>query len=106
MIDRGRRRIRQEILDHGHHDFPFVDPRRSTRPHRYGYFAAGKQGEWFWSGLVRKDMETGATQRHDFGEDQYCLEPVFAARPGPLADDMTDEPGWLLALVYDGRSAT
>jgi all-trans-8'-apo-beta-carotenal 15,15'-oxygenase len=103
LIDRVRRTIRQEILDDGHHDFPFVDPRRSTRPHRYGYFAAGKAGEWFWSALVRKDMESGATQRYDYGEDQYCLEPVFAARPGPFAASTTDEPGWLLALVYDGK---
>jgi all-trans-8'-apo-beta-carotenal 15,15'-oxygenase len=102
VIDRSHRRIRQEILDHGHHDFPFVDPRRSTRPHRFGYFAAAREGEWFWSGLVRKDMETGATQRHDFGDDQYCLEPVFAARPGARAAGAADEPGWLMALVYDG----
>jgi carotenoid cleavage dioxygenase-like enzyme len=47
-------------------------------------------------------MDSGATQRHDFGADQYCLEPVFAPAPGTDGDG-DQQPGWLLTLVYDAR---
>jgi all-trans-8'-apo-beta-carotenal 15,15'-oxygenase len=97
-IDRAAGSIRQQILDHGHHDFPFVDPRRSTRRHRHGYFAAGTGESFFWSSVVRADMDQGLIQRHDFGAGQYCLEPVFAPRPGGPED-----AGWILTLVYDAR---
>jgi all-trans-8'-apo-beta-carotenal 15,15'-oxygenase len=104
VIDRERKTVRQEILDGGHHDFPTIDPRWSTRRHRFGYFAAGRGSDWLMSTIVRKDMETGQTESHDFGDTQYCLEPIFAARPGPRATEATEsEPGWLLVLVYDGK---
>jgi all-trans-8'-apo-beta-carotenal 15,15'-oxygenase len=108
VIDRAARRVREEIVDPSHHDFPFVDPRRSTRRHRFGYFvAASRGGGWLTSAIERVDMDTGKTARHDFGEAQYCLEPVFVPRPGPFADEPgAQEPGWLLTLVYDGRANT
>jgi all-trans-8'-apo-beta-carotenal 15,15'-oxygenase len=107
VIDRRHRTLRQEILDHGSYEFPFVDPRRVTRQHRFGYFAAAREGKWLPSGVVRMDMETGATQRCDFGADQYSLEPVFAPAPdSPAFTPGAREPGWLLVLVYDGRSRT
>jgi carotenoid cleavage dioxygenase-like enzyme len=56
------------------------------------------------SAVVRRDMETGASEGYDFGEGQCCLEPVFAPRPGPVPSEASaDEPGWLLVLVYDDR---
>jgi all-trans-8'-apo-beta-carotenal 15,15'-oxygenase len=104
VIDRDRKTIRQEVLDSGHQDFPTIDPRRSTRPHRYGYFAAGRREHWLMSAVVRRDMETGASSSYDFGEDHFCLEPIFAPKPGPLAAEAgLHEPGWLLVLVYDDK---
>jgi all-trans-8'-apo-beta-carotenal 15,15'-oxygenase len=97
VIDRAGKSVRQEILDHGHHDFPMLDPRRLTRRHRFGYFAAG-DGDFVWSSIVRRDMDSGAVQRHDFGAEQYALEPVFAP-----ARDGAEDTGWLLTLVYDAR---
>jgi carotenoid cleavage dioxygenase-like enzyme len=104
VIDRARRTIRQEILDPAHHDFPTIDQRRSTRRHRYGYFAAGHGDDWLMSAVERKDMETGETSCYELGDGEYCLEPVFAPRPGPIGlEASTSEPGWLLVLVYDGK---
>ena len=43
----------------------------------------------------------------DFGETEFCGEPVFIPVPGQsYAADNPVEPGWLLTEVYDSKGGT
>ena len=43
---------------------------------------------WFlFDGLVRYDLETGATQRYQFPDGVYASESPMAPRPGATAED-------------------
>ena len=105
VINPGEKSIRQEILDEGHHEFPFVNQHLSCHKHRFGYFAKGSQGAIFFSSIVRVGMKTGASEAYDFGEGFYCGEPVFAPKPDFVyTGDDDQEPGWLLTEVYDSST--
>jgi all-trans-8'-apo-beta-carotenal 15,15'-oxygenase len=98
-IDLSAGRLREEILDAGPLEFPFVDPRVATRAHRVGYFAAGPTIA-FQSAVRRIDLQTGATQSFDFGPTTAVGEPVLAARTGGAVPD----EGWLIAQCLDGAT--
>lgn len=97
-IDLADGRLREEILDAGPLEFPFVDQRVATRPHRIGYFAAGPTIA-FQSAVKRIDLQTGATQSFEFGPATAVGEPVLAPRPGAALDE-----GWLIAQCLDGAT--
>ena len=100
LIDLAGGRLRQEIIDDGTHEFPFVDPRVGTRPHRMGYFNTGGLVA-LSSGVKRVDYRTGAKDSFDFGPLTVVGEPVFAAKPGGGIDE-----GWLITQCLDGVSGT
>lgn len=105
VINLRRQSIRQEILETGHHEFPFVNPQHSCHKHRFGYCATGREGAIFFSGIERVDLKNGKSEAYDFGEGLYCGEPVFAPQPGFVyTADAAQEPGWLLSEVYDSRT--
>jgi all-trans-8'-apo-beta-carotenal 15,15'-oxygenase len=97
-IDLSRGHLREEILDAGPLEFPFVDTRVATRPHRVGYFAAGPTIA-FQSAIKRIDLQTGATQLFEFGPMTAVGEPVLTPRPGAALDE-----GWLIAQCLDGTT--
>jgi all-trans-8'-apo-beta-carotenal 15,15'-oxygenase len=97
-IDLSRGHLREEILDAGPLEFPFVDARVATRAHRVGYFAAGPTIA-FQSAIKRIDFRTGAAQVFEFGPMTAVGEPVLAPRPGAALDE-----GWLIAQCLDGAT--
>ncbi|MBG1264673.1 carotenoid oxygenase family protein [Nostoc commune] len=100
VIDLRRKTVRQEIVDSGNNEFPFVNQHLSCYQNRFGYFTNGAIGS---SVIKRVDMQTGKSQTYNFGENNYCLEPVFAPLPGfDYSANLTKEPGWLLTEVLNG----
>jgi all-trans-8'-apo-beta-carotenal 15,15'-oxygenase len=84
-------------------EFPRVGSSVLGESHRYTYMACyleAKRG--LFDGLVKLDLETGRATRVSLGENTWPSEPVFVRRLGSQAED----DGYLLALVYDGRSHT
>lgn len=104
VIDPSRRRLAEETLDGGNHEFPSVNPRLACHRHRFGYFVGIAPGEAFFTTVVRFDTRTGKSDRYDFGSGIYCSEPIFAPEPDfTYVADSGQEPGWLLTEVYDGH---
>lgn len=104
VIDPAAGRVRTEVVSEENNEFPMLAPDRVCHPHRYGYFARGP-GTVFWRQVLRFDLESGRESVYDFGDDRYCLEPVFAPDPSRRTEGSgpEHEPGWLLTVVYDGR---
>jgi all-trans-8'-apo-beta-carotenal 15,15'-oxygenase len=98
VIDLAGGKLREEIIDPGMHEFPMVDPRVATRPHRVGYLASGGVAG-IHTGIKRVDFQTGAQQAFEFGTLTAVGEPVFAAKPGGAGDE-----GWLIVQGLDGKS--
>lgn len=105
VINLNKKRVEEQIVARGNHEFPFVNQRRSCNRHRYGYVAAAGSNEILFSRVMRIDMDTGDTDAHDFGKGHYCGEPVFAPRPYYwYGDDPQREPGWILTEVYNSHT--
>ncbi|MGH7358581.1 MAG: carotenoid oxygenase family protein [Candidatus Rokuibacteriota bacterium] len=85
-------------------EFPRLDERRAGLPYRYGYaletittLTGGSQG------VLRYDLETGATDRYEVGPGRGAAEPVFV----PAGDGSAEDEGWIMTYVYDaGREAS
>jgi all-trans-8'-apo-beta-carotenal 15,15'-oxygenase len=97
VIDLAGGKVREEIVDEGAHEFPMIDPRAATRPHRHGFFSSGPA--ILSTAIKRLDYATGAQDSFDFGPRTVVGEPVFAARPGGALDE-----GWLIVQGLDGAS--
>ncbi|MFG2049431.1 carotenoid oxygenase family protein [Micromonospora sp. NPDC048935] len=84
-------------------EFPRIDDRRKTRPHRYAYTISMRCDSGALSGpaLLRHDLLRGTTETHDFGPGHEAGEAVFVPR-GPLA---AEDDGWILAYVLDRRTS-
>lgn len=92
--------VSDEPLDDRPMDFPRLDSRRSGRANRYGYLAHApgwEPDEVRFTGMVKVDLETGATTEHRYGGRRSGGEPVFAPDPEATAEDA----GWLLTFVHD-----
>jgi carotenoid cleavage dioxygenase len=91
---------REEQLDDAVHGFPRVDDRVVGLKNRYGW-AVGARGEA--SGpdeaavLLKYDLETGASTKHDFGASAQPGEFVFAQS----SDECGEDEGWAMGFVYD-----
>jgi carotenoid cleavage dioxygenase-like enzyme len=102
--------VAQQRLDDRPQEFPRIDDRLLSRPHRYGYSAAfgevnpatvrldGEVADGaFAHAVLKHDLVTGAVQAHDFGRDAFAGEPVFA----PSGPDAAEDDGYLLTFVHD-----
>ena len=114
-IDPAARTVTQERLDDRGQEFPRVDERVISRPHRYGYSAvigevtraitaAGDfADDAFANALIRHDLAHGTAEVREFGRDATIGEAVFA----PAAPDAAEDDGYLLAYVHNPeRGAT
>lgn len=98
-IDPSTSQVGEMTLDDTSVELPRHDERRLGQSYRYGY--AMQVGEQFGhSGAVKYDLETGTTERHDFGAGRMTLEPVFV----PRATDAGEDEGWILSYVYDAAT--
>jgi carotenoid cleavage dioxygenase len=104
-IDPVAGRVTQRTLDDRPQEFPRVDERRVSLPHRYGYTVSGdalldgKVGE----AMLKHDYLRGSTEIRPLGRGSYVGEAVFA----PSAPDSAEDDGHVMALMYDAaRGAT
>ena len=100
-----KKKVRQEFLDKGSYEFPFINPQHQCHKYRFGYFTKKQKKEIFFTGIARVDMENLNSQIYDFGRGYFCSEPVFIPQPGHRYSPWTgQEPGWLLTEVYDSEN--
>jgi carotenoid cleavage dioxygenase len=88
-----RRTVRNDVPQ----EFPRFDERMTGKPYRYGITVGVTEAK-----LIRYDVETGASDVHDYGKDKLTSEAVFV----PRADDAAEGDGWVMSYVYDMASDT
>jgi all-trans-8'-apo-beta-carotenal 15,15'-oxygenase len=105
VIDPRSGSVREEIVhDARSCEYPTVNPQLQCGEYRYAYLAAVENLDrgLFHDRVMRIDMQTGATNEFYLGKGRYCGETVFVPKPMVYySANCTQEPGWLLTLVYD-----
>ena len=116
IIDPAAGKVSQQTLNDRAQEFPRVDDRVISRPHRYGYSAMiGEVGQAvspltgnfadqaFTNALLKHDLAQGTAEAHDFGRDATAGEAVFT----PATPDAAEDDGYVLAFVHNpDRSAS
>ena len=109
LIDPGAGKVTQQRLDDRGQEFPRVDDRIISRPHRYGYSAVigevnraitatGDFGDdAFSNALIKHDLARGGNQAHEFGRDATVGEAVFA----PSSAEAAEDDGYVMAFVHN-----
>jgi carotenoid cleavage dioxygenase len=109
-IDPGAGKVSRRRLDDRLQEFPRVDERLISRPHRYGYSAVigdvsratiSLSGDFadqaFANALLKHDLAHGTTQAHEFGRDATAGEAVFV----PAAPEAPEDDGYVMAFVHN-----
>ena len=98
----------RSLSDRFFQEFPRVDDRVISRPHRYGYTTAFKQlqdkvvapatatGHTSGNVLLKHDLESGAVEEHRF-EHGAAGEAVFA----PVSLSASEDEGYVMAFAHD-----
>jgi carotenoid cleavage dioxygenase len=93
--------VKEEQLDDRAIEFPRVDERRVGRQHRWGWGtslpSSVDEVSFDGTGILRYDLQTGATEEHRFGAGRGAGEAVFV----PRHDAADEDDGWFMALVAD-----
>jgi carotenoid cleavage oxygenase len=99
-VDLAAGKVIEERLHDRAQEFPRVDERVVSRPHRYGYTVGFElTDELQLSNVVMKhDLAKRTTETRAFGEDQRPAEMVFV----PDSPDAGEDEGVLMGYVYDG----
>ena len=109
VIDPAAGKITQQRLDDRRQEFPRIDDRIMTRPHRYAYSAVTPEldrhvtinGDFgddaFSDALLRHDLECGTTQAYEFDRGCAVGEAVFA----PTAPDAAEDDGYVMGFVHN-----
>ena len=109
IIDPDAGQVTQQRLHDRGQEFPRVDDRIISRPHRYGYSAVIGQitraitvtGDFsddaFTNALLKHDLLKGTTQAREFGRDATVGEAVFA----PSSPDAAEDDGYVMAFVHN-----
>ncbi|MGW3133628.1 carotenoid oxygenase family protein [Streptomyces sp. NPDC001123] len=104
-LDLGSGKVVQETLDDRAQEYPRIDERLVSRPHRFGYTVSGLGTFQLRSGeaILKRDFRTGRSEVHTFPAGHAVSEAVFA----PASPDGAEDDGYLLSLVADpDRGAT
>ncbi|GHJ37152.1 carotenoid oxygenase family protein [Streptomyces sp. TS71-3] len=100
-VDAGK--VVEVQLDDTPCEFPRVDDRLAGQDSRFGHVTVTDTPNLGTgldrSYLVRYDLHTGDTTRHEFGAGRVPNEAAFAA-----SDGTPGGPGWLLSYVYDAST--
>jgi carotenoid cleavage dioxygenase len=94
-IDTVTQSVREAPLDDAPIEFPRMNERLLGSAYSIGY--AAQSHDEHRAAIVRYDLTTGTSIRHDFGPGRFTGEPVFV----PAADSREEDQGWLMAFVYD-----
>jgi carotenoid cleavage dioxygenase len=109
VIEPAAGKLAQQRLDDRGQEFPRIDDRIISRPHRYGYSAvigevvgaitaAGDFGDdAFTNAILKHDLAAGTVQAHKFGKDATVGEAVFA----PSSPDAAEDDGYVMAFVHN-----
>jgi carotenoid cleavage dioxygenase len=109
VIDPAAGKVTQQRLDDRWQEFPRVDDRIVSRPHRYGYSviigevarAVTATGDFaddaFTNALLQHDLLSGTVKAHEFGRDATVGEAVFV----PSSSDGAEDDGYLMAFVHN-----
>ncbi len=95
-------RTHEERLDDRILEFGMFNQKYAGRKYRYAYSAIPEPGWFLFRGLVKHDLETGASQSYEFGPGRFASESPFAPRIGATAED----DGYLVSFVADLNSDT
>ncbi len=103
-IDPATGAVSDEQTDDRPGEFPRVNDDRATMPTRYLYNAQARTWEFAFEfhGVVKYDLETGATQEHYYADSEVSGEHAFAPNP----DGTSEDDGWLLSFVTDRATDT
>ena len=115
IIDPAAGKVTTQRLDDRGQEFPRVDDRAISRPHRYGYSAIigevsratiSLKGEFadraFANALLKHDLARGTVEEHPFEANATAGEAVFA----PSTADSAEDDGYVLAFIHNpNRSA-
>jgi len=102
-VDLGGGGVKQEQLSDRAEEFPRVDERVVSRPHRFGYGASLSVGDdlgFDGSTLFKHDLVAGTTEAHEYGPGRSTAEGVFV----PRSPDADEDDGWLMSYVYDATT--
>jgi carotenoid cleavage dioxygenase-like enzyme len=110
IIDPTAGRVTRRCLDDRQQEFPRVDDRVTSQPHRYGYSAMvgevsratvqsnGDFGDGaFADALLKHDLSAGTVEMHRFGPDAAAGEAVFA----PSSPEAAEDDGYVMAFVHN-----
>lgn len=100
-IDPAAGTVKSTVIDDRAQEFPRVDPRVETLPHRYGYAVEATfdpaSSHFGFGNLLKHDLQRGTTEVHDLGPGRQASEGVFVpAGPG-------EDEGYVVAPVYDAN---
>jgi carotenoid cleavage dioxygenase-like enzyme len=103
-------RVVRSRLDDRTQEFPRVDERTVSRPHRYGYSAVigevnraliSLNGDFadqaFANTLLKHDLAHGSAEAHEFGRGATAGEAVFV----PVSARAAEDDGYVMAFVHD-----
>jgi carotenoid cleavage dioxygenase-like enzyme len=109
-IDPAAGKVTQQRLHDRGQEFPRVNDRLASQPHRYGYSVvigevneatAPLSGDFtddaFANALLKHDLARGTVETHGFGRDAAVGEGVFA----PASPDGSEDDGYVMAFVHD-----
>jgi all-trans-8'-apo-beta-carotenal 15,15'-oxygenase len=91
---------RTELLPGGSSEFPRIDPRLIAQRHRqvWSVLFDGSDG-WPSAGIIRRDLETGATDVYRYPAQTTAEEHVYVPRLGGAEGE-----GWLLGTHLDAMA--
>jgi carotenoid cleavage dioxygenase len=109
-VDPSAGTVTRTCLDDRRQEFPRVDDRLVSRPHRFGYsVAVGEvsratvrstgafEDGAFAGALFKHDVVAGSMQVHQFGRDAAVGEAVFA----PSSPEAAEDDGYVMAFVHN-----
>ncbi|MFI2075284.1 MULTISPECIES: carotenoid oxygenase family protein [Streptomyces] len=101
-VDLAAGTVRRRRVDDRPVEYPRVDPRRLSRPHRYGYAMRERTAEAD-TALLKYDLERGSCVEFEVPAGGDVGEGVFV----PAAPHAAEDDGWVLAYAYaPERAAT
>lgn len=103
VIQPRAQKISATTIADGYHEFPMINPRYYCQAHRYGYFTKGFESDTnLHNGIVRIDLESGASDEYCYGKRFHVGEPVFIANKGHATKE---QQGWLISQILDAEKA-
>ena len=95
--------VERELMEPICCEFPTIHPDKVGRDYRYLYIGAAHQDTGRnapLQAILKLDWQTNKTESHSFAPHGYVSEPIFVPNP----NGQTEDAGWVLTLVYDGKN--